>query len=116
MSKLERFLIFLFTDQRIKTVNIRALKKSKKKVTTTNSDPKTEAAQVSGSLRFRVHAMISYVLAFVLVISLIGLLIYGLVMKDESMVPVLRDILFAVLGYFGGAFSAFNRIEDEGDS
>lgn len=61
-----------------------------------------------------VATVISYAMAVVLLVSLLAIVFVAI--KDPTASPpaVLREIFFATLGYFGGAFIGFVKMTGEG--
>ncbi len=90
------FFNFLFKGEIPRSVSVRRVKVQ------TETEGRGEAGE---TLRFKLVAFFSWVLAIVLVVCLIG--VFALLFTDRSVPPFLPPIITGVIGYFGGAIAAY---------
>jgi hypothetical protein len=70
---------------------------------------RTRAADEDRELRHRIIALITWGMFTAFALSLLGTVILAL--TGRAIPNVLSEILFATLGYFGGAFASFMRFD-----
>lgn len=103
---LKRYFAFLYSKDFPRVVHIATLKKAKGK-----SAKKSEKTSLS-LLKFRIGLIVTYTLTFLIIISFVGIIVYSFFLPDQETPTILRDTFIALLGYFGGTFTAFVKLDD----
>lgn len=70
----------------------------------------TEPADDDATLRRRIVWLITWAMLIAFALSMLGTVILAL--ADREIPDVLPELLFATLGYFGGAFASFMRFPE----
>lgn len=73
--------------------------------TTGTTNAATSTVSEANQLRYAVVRVVTWFMGFALVVSLLGIVGFALLNRDPP--QVLSQLLFATLGYFGGAFASF---------
>ena len=108
MLLLKEFLSFLYAKP-ASVVQIGAVKISDE----SEEDENLGTASSETKLKFKIGLLVTNVMSFLLVASFLAIVAFSFFLPDKEMPNIFRDILIAVLGYFGGAFTSFYKLRDE---
>jgi hypothetical protein len=98
---------FLYSTEPIDVVRVGAIKSSIEK------DKKKKTKPVSiRILKIRIGLLVTYTMTFLIIVSFVGIVIYSLFFPDREIPTILRDTFIALLGYFGGTFTAFIKTSE----
>ena len=110
MSILKEFLLFLFGARpRTVYINSAQIENNDNGNADFSSTVKNRAEVVKLDTKDKIVFYISIVLGIVLFVSLLTILYLSI--SSKPIPPILRDIFFTTLGYYGGAFISFIKVK-----
>lgn len=113
MNTLKELYLYIFDYSPKKVVQIGSVTKRGKKPASgrgiTNKQVRKSEKKDQSDFLVSIAMVMTYVMAALMVISLIAVIVFGFFLQDQDTPTIFSDIIIAGMGYFGGSIASFYK-------